>query len=340
MPARSDIFTTSPAENRLRYMRGYLCGAMDRVVDGGEAWRVALQRDLAKLGVFWLDPTQKPIDIGIEDPEMRVKVGALKRQDQFAEASIPIKVIRAVDLRMVDHSDFLVANLDLEVHACGTYEELFLANRQKKPVIIHIEQGKQNVPNWLLGTFPHEMFFSTWGEVREYLKHIAYSPTVKHLNRWMFFHPPFKFDPESVANFWLKVKKTPGCWLWNGRQFPNGYGNFRCRGKQHLAHRVAYELVTGYIDPRLHVLHQCDNPQCVNPSHLFAGSQKNNIHDMFSKGRQGARIQSGESNSNAKLTLKDVKAIRSNTTDSHAVLGRKYDMSAVQIGHIRRGKSR
>jgi len=58
-----------------------------------------------------------------------------------------MKQIRPVDLRMVDICDFLVVNLDLQVHACGTYEELFWANRMKKPVLIRIEQGIEHTPD-------------------------------------------------------------------------------------------------------------------------------------------------------------------------------------------------
>lgn len=200
MPARSDEhITANTRPDRLRYTRGYLCGAMDRVADGGEQWRISLQKELSDLGIFWLDPTHKPIDIGIEDAKMREEVAELKKLGFFTEAAAPIKVIRAVDLRMVDISDFLVVNIDLAAHACGTYEELFLANRQKKPIIVRVEQGKEFAPNWLLATIPHEMIFSTWEEVQGYLKHIAKDATIQHFNRWMFFDFTMcrRFDNEN-----------------------------------------------------------------------------------------------------------------------------------------------
>jgi nucleoside 2-deoxyribosyltransferase len=160
---------------------------MDRVADGGEGWRIDLQQNLSDLGIFWLDPTHKPIDIGIEDAENRAKVDQYKKEGLFKLAGECYKAVRHVDLRMVDISDFLVVNIDLDVHACGTYEESFLANRQKKPVIIHMEQGKEYTPNWLLATFPHQMIFSTWSEVAAYLQHVASDETVRTFNRWAFF---------------------------------------------------------------------------------------------------------------------------------------------------------
>jgi hypothetical protein len=161
---------------------------MDRVEDGGAGWRVDIQQELANLEVFWLDPSHKPIDIGIEDNETRAFANEMKAHGNFDSVVPQIKTIRCVDLRMVDISDFLVVNIDMDVHACGTYEELFLANRQKKPVIVHIEQGKQYTPNWLLATLPHEMIFSTWEEVDQYIRHIAHDPVIKHFNRWFFFN--------------------------------------------------------------------------------------------------------------------------------------------------------
>jgi len=186
--------------NRLKNMRGYLCGAMDRVADGGEGWRINLQQELAGLEIFWLDPTHKPINIGIEDVGMRAYANKMKACGDY-DATIPqIKITRCVDLRMVDISDFLVVNIDIEHHACGTYEELFLANRQKKPVAVHIEQGKKNAPNWLLGTLPHEMIFSTWEEIYRYIRHIAHDPVIKHFNRWLFFNFDMcrKFNPDGT----------------------------------------------------------------------------------------------------------------------------------------------
>ena len=174
--------------NRLRANRIYLCGAMDRVKDGGVGWRNEIGAWLRTRGVIVLDPCNKPIDIGIEDAENRQLRHQLKLAGDYAAVARDKKIIRCVDLRMVDLADALVVNIDVEVHATGTYEELFLANREKKAIIVHMEQGKQNVPDWLLGTIPHQMIFSTWPEVHEYLHYIDSAPEVDALKRWMFFH--------------------------------------------------------------------------------------------------------------------------------------------------------
>ena len=172
--------------NKLKKLRVYLCGGMDRVADGGVKWRRMISNYLIDRNVTVLDPSKKPIDIGIEDLENRESRQIWKQSGEFDKVAQCMKIIRNTDLRMVDLSDFLIVNLDLDVHPCGTYEELFLANRQKKPIILRIAQGKENIPDWLLGTIPHEMIFGTWEEVKEHLDEINEGRSANS-TRWMFF---------------------------------------------------------------------------------------------------------------------------------------------------------
>ena len=88
----------------------------------------------------------------------------------------------------LDISDFLIVNLDLDTHPCGTYEEIFWANRQKKPIIIHTVQGKEHTPDWLFGTVPHQMIYSDWNDIYGYLEHINSSENINSYNRWYFFN--------------------------------------------------------------------------------------------------------------------------------------------------------
>ena len=90
-------------------------------------------------------------------------------------------------------------------------------------------------------------------------------------------------------SFWEKVKKAEGCWEWTGSKLPRGYGNFgRQLVKEHsqLAHRWAWRFSHGRAAPQNRmVLHSCDNPCCVRPSHLFLGTQTDNMRDLASKGK-------------------------------------------------------
>ena len=91
----------------------------------------------------------------------------------------------------------------------------------------------------------------------------------------------------KIADFWNKVEKTENCWLWKRACNQYGYGVINIgAGKNKLAHRLAWELTQGPIPSGIDVLHHCDNPPCVNPAHLFLGTQLDNVHDMYAKSRQ------------------------------------------------------
>jgi hypothetical protein len=78
---------------------------------------------------------------------------------------------------------------------------------------------------------------------------------------------------------------TTGCWLWINGNAKATYGAYRDSGKNYRAHRASWLLYCGEIPKGLYVCHKCDTPACVNPKHLFLGTQKDNIHDMIKKGR-------------------------------------------------------
>jgi hypothetical protein len=89
----------------------------------------------------------------------------------------------------------------------------------------------------------------------------------------------------AISRFMALVRKTETCWLFIGCLNKQGYGEFSFRGRARGAHRVSYQLFKGEIPPGLYVMHQCDNPPCVNPDHLSVGTSGENARDAVRKGR-------------------------------------------------------
>ena len=123
-----------------------------------------------------------------------------------------------------------------------------------------------------------------------------------------------------------------GCHVWFGDFYSCGYGRISFRGKSTNAHRVAWILTKGRLPQGVFVLHRCDNRACVNVEHLFLGSQRDNIIDMYKKGR-GAR---GEKNGQAKINSEQVKQIRERTIsgESQRSLANKFGISKTSIARV------
>lgn len=127
---------------------------------------------------------------------------------------------------------------------------------------------------------------------------------------------------------YLPNRPKRGCWGWTGYKDRHGYGQLTIDQRPVFAHRLAYEFFCGPIPEGDAVLHRCDNPPCCKPSHLFLGSQRDNMRDMTLKGRHGQR----------KLTEATVQEIRASTGKCRDV-AKQYGISATHVSEIRTGKS-
>jgi hypothetical protein len=114
--------------------------------------------------------------------------------------------------------------------------------------------------------------------------------------------------PEIVHDFIRRVDKSGDCWIWMGVRDSSGYGKFSYHGKYLRAHRFSWELVNGPIPYGKLIRHACDNPVCVNPSHLLLGTFKENSDDKEVRDR--GNHPTGKDHGRAKLNEDAVKEAR------------------------------
>lgn len=142
---------------------------------------------------------------------------------------------------------------------------------------------------------------------------------------------PAALYQSRADQIWTKVERlASGCWFWSGGRNAKGYGRIKIKNHYHFAHRASFAIVSGVLPGSLFVCHRCDNPPCVNPDHLFLGTNGDNLRDMWAKGRGftpfGGRRPGhnrGETNPLSKLTEQAVREIRA-SDESREVLARRF----------------
>lgn len=154
----------------------------------------------------------------------------------------------------------------------------------------------------------------------------------------------FTVPSNRLASFWAKVQKTNSCWNWTAgrltRKYPaKAYGCFRVGGAMLGAHRVSWVIHNGAIPESMSILHKCDNPGCVNPAHLFLGTQRDNVQDMENKRR--GRHPKGSAAGLAKLNETQVVGIkiRINSGESLYQIAESYAVTDCCIRDIAKGRT-
>jgi hypothetical protein len=118
-------------------------------------------------------------------------------------------------------------------------------------------------------------------------------------------------DLKKYIESMVMPEPNTGCWFWMGFVTSHGYGKIVFNGRKVAAHRISYAVHKGKIKDGAVICHKCDVPGCVNPDHLFLGTQKDNVHDMIRKGRAKFPIvNKGEASHLAKVSADTVLKIR------------------------------
>lgn len=144
----------------------------------------------------------------------------------------------------------------------------------------------------------------------------------------------------------LKSEKMPnGCWEWKGRIGTRGYGLISVQSKAVLAHRYSFQAFKGPFDKSLFICHTCDNPGCVNPDHLFAGTCKDNTYDSIAKGRFYQKFEPGYKPPNRTIIddaiIIGIKAALSNPDKKRQIreIAASFGVAEHIVKDIRRGRS-
>jgi len=141
--------------------------------------------------------------------------------------------------------------------------------------------------------------------------------------------------PENLLR---KLEVIPeGCWLWTGAKSNNRFGIVKWKKRTWKASRLIYTLLKGEITEGMYLLHSCDNELCVNPDHLREGTQKDNMKDMYDRGRQKHNPTSGEQHHNAKLTWDMVARIRLDTRPQH-IIAKECGIAQQTISEVKTNK--
>jgi len=155
---------------------------------------------------------------------------------------------------------------------------------------------------------------------------------------------------EKIWRFWSRVERTgwDRCWKWHGHKNPKGYGKFSAHLQlgDDCAHRISYMLQYGNIPIGAHILHHCDNPECTNPTHLYAGTPFDNMRDKVLRGRVSRLL--GTEHPNAKLSDEKVAEIRRRYSggsgrpykpNNQVSLAKEFGVSVTVINKVLHGKS-
>jgi len=178
-------------KNILNRNRVYLVGQMQYIKDGS-VWRDYVEAELKKMGVIVFNPYNHPfINSVTEDNNATATLKSLIAEGKYDECAEIMRKIRGEDLRVVDIADFIFCYIDPLKPTCGAWEEVFTANRAKKPIFFVAEGGKDVCPLWLYGTIPHKYMYNSIDDALQMLWDINSGAKPIDSSRWRILRPEF-----------------------------------------------------------------------------------------------------------------------------------------------------
>lgn len=186
--------------NRLKGLACYLSGSIDFSPNKGCRWRNKITPFLEDINVRVFNPLKHSFyGTAKVETTKRPLMEKLLEEGKFKELREEIQELSHWDLRAVDLSSFLIVNYDINIFTCGTHDEIFLANRENKPVLLMIgKNNRKKMPKWIYGRFPPEHLFESFESLKKYLVAINSSPKYKFTEadnkRWLFFDGKHMYD--------------------------------------------------------------------------------------------------------------------------------------------------
>lgn len=157
---------------------------MEYLEDSGKTWRSYIQEELRALNIKFFDPSQDNFIESLDEIDSKEKRLALMKDHNFDKIQKEMKFVRSYDLNLVDRSDFLVGHIIPKLASWGTAEELYTANRMKKPIFLSVDGGKEKTPLWLMGTLPHKYIYNDIDSIVKKIKSINSGETTIDSKRW------------------------------------------------------------------------------------------------------------------------------------------------------------
>jgi nucleoside 2-deoxyribosyltransferase len=170
----------------------YLAGNIENS-NAPNYWRDVIKSELQETGILFFDPLKKPfMDSVNEDKEHMDRMIKMRADGSFKELSKLMRKIRVEDLSLVDRADFLIASISAKTASWGTAEEVFWANRMKKPIFLVVAEGRRSCPFWIFGTLPEDQIYDNLDDVIADIKKLDSGEKPIDHSRWKIFREEYR----------------------------------------------------------------------------------------------------------------------------------------------------